>query len=325
VEIGIDKVFSLENVLIIDMRTKEEYMKSHIINAINFEILTYEERKKVSILYNNKKKEEAYLIAYEYSLEKLAKLFEIIRRNKKKKIVFYCSRGGSRSSIVYDVFKNLKGIEIYKIDGGYKSYRKFINNYFENELKKFDFRIIRGLRGSGIDELLNKLNTLGIDTINLNDEIYNEITQKQFDNILFNKLFFMKNNIIYIKNENEIFFNISTRKKFINHFDSNINIVLKTNMEFRINNIYEKFFLECDECFINDVIKKVESLRKEISNKIADEIINDILTKNYIVAIEKLLIHYYDKTDIKELMKYEPYSRVIEFNNIEELFRKWSE
>ncbi len=324
-EIDIDKFFLLENTLIIDMRTKEEYVKSHIINAINFEILTHEERKEVSVLYNNNKMEEAYLMAYEYSLEKLSKLFEIIKKNKNKKIIFYCSRGGSRSSIVYDVFKSLKEIEIYKIGGGYKSYRKFINNYFENESKKFDFRIIHGLRGSGIDELLNKLNTLGINTINLSDEIYNEITQKQFDNILFDKLFFMKENIIYIKNEDRNFLYIPIREKFINYFDSNINIVLKTNMEFRIDSIYKKFFLGCDEYFINNVIKKIESLRKEISNRTADEISNDILNKNYMVAIKKLLICYFDKKDKKELMKYEPYNRVIEFNTIEELFRKWSE
>lgn len=324
-EIDIEKLFSFENTLIIDMRTKEEYKKSHIMDSINFEILDHKERKEVSVLYNLKEIDKAYLKAYEYSLKKVSQIFEIIKENKNKKIVFYCSRGGSRSGIVYNIFKDLAGIEIFKIVGGYKAYRKFVNNYYKTELNKFDFRVIDGLMGSGVNELLEGLSKLGYNTINFNEGMDYNISQKQLDNIIFEKLYYAKNNIIYIGNEDKIFFNAKIRKEFLMCLEKKHHILLETDMEFRVNNIYNKYYINCNKKFIKNIIDKTESLRKEMSNEVVDEIIVDLISENYKFAIEKMLINYYDVVDKKRLIKYKSYNKVIRFNNIKELFKNWSE
>jgi tRNA 2-selenouridine synthase len=324
-EIDIEKLFSFENTLIIDMRTKEEYKKSHIMDAINFEILNHEERKEVSVLYNAKEIDKAYLKAYEYSLEKVSKFFEIIKENKNRKIVFYCSRGGSRSGIVYNIFKDLVGIEIFKITGGYKAYRNFVNNYYKTELNKFDFRVINGLMGSGMNESLDRLNELEYNTINFSEGMDYNISQKQLDNIIFEKLYYAKSNIIYIGNEDKKFLNANIRKEFLIYLEKGDHILLETDMEFRVNNIYNKYYINCDKDFIKNIIDKTESLRKEMSNEVVDEIIVDLISGNYKFAIEKMLISYYDVADKKVVIKYKPYKKVIRFNNIEELFKNWSE
>ena len=322
-EIDIESYFSLKDVLTIDMRTKEEYKSSHILNAINFEILNHEERKEVSILYNKKKIEEAYLKAYEYSILKLPKLFKIIKKNKNRKIVFYCSRGGSRSTIVYEVFRNLKGIEIYKLSGGYKSFRRYVNEYFEKSLNKFDFRVLHGNYGSSIDELLNYLSELKLSTFNFN-EIDNNISQKQLDNILFDKLFYLNENIIYIGNENKEFSNAFIRKELIDKFRRSKHILLKDSIDLRIENIYNKDFVNISEEFLNNFIYKIKKMNKIIGNNLVNEIIDDLSNENYKNAIKKLVINYYDKIYKKEILEYESYYKIYEFNTVNELFKNWS-
>ena len=322
-EIDIESYFSLNDVLTIDMRTKEEYKSSHILDAINFEILNHEERKEVSILYNERKIEEAYLKAYEYSILKLPKLFEIIKENKNKKIVFYCSRGGSRSTIVYEVFRNLKGIEIYKINGGYKSFRRYVNEYFEKSLNKFDFRVIQGNYGSSIDELLNHLISLKLTTFNFN-EIDNNISQKHLDNILFDKLFYLKDNVIYIGNENKEFSNAFIRKELIDKLKNSKYILLKDSIDLRIENIYNKDFINISDEFLNNFIIKIKEMKKNIGNNLVSEIVDDLSNENYKIAIKKLIINYYDNIYKKEVLEYGSYYKIYEFNNVNELFKNWS-
>ncbi len=322
-EIDIESYFSLNDVLTIDMRTKEEYKSSHILNAINFEILNHKERKEVSILYNKKEIEEAYLKAYEYSILKLPKLFEIIKKNKNRKIVFYCSRGGSRSNIVYEVFRNLKGIEIYKINGGYKAFRKYVNEYFEKNLNKFDFRVIHGNYGSSIDELLNHLTELQLATFNFN-ELDNDISQKQLDNILFDKLFYLNDKIIYIGNENKEFSNAFIRKELIDKLKNSKHILLKDSINLRIENIYNRDFINVSEKFLNNFIIKIKEMKKIIGNNLVSEIIADLSNENYKIAIKKLVINYYDKIYKKEILEYESYYKIYEFNTVNELFKNWS-
>jgi len=305
------------------MRTKEEYKSSHILDAINFEILNHEERKEVSILYNERKIEEAYLKAYEYSILKLPKLFEIIKENKNKKIVFYCSRGGSRSTIVYEVFRNLKGIEIYKINGGYKSFRRYVNEYFEKSLNKFDFRVIQGNYGSSIDELLNHLISLKLTTFNFN-EIDNNISQKHLDNILFDKLFYLKDNVIYIGNENKEFSNAFIRKELIDKLKNSKYILLKDSIDLRIENIYNKDFINISDEFLNNFIIKIKEMKKNIGNNLVSEIVDDLSNENYKIAIKKLIINYYDNIYKKEVLEYGSYYKIYEFNNVNELFKNWS-
>lgn len=126
--IDIDEFIKLKKPIVIDMRTKIEYDKGHIHNALSFEILSYNQRKEVSVLYNEGHHKASYLLAYKYALDKLPKLFEIIQKHMNREIVFYCARGGSRSSIVYNVFSALPGISIYKLKGGFKNYRRYAND-----------------------------------------------------------------------------------------------------------------------------------------------------------------------------------------------------
>lgn len=332
--IEVEDFLSLENALVIDMRTEEEYLDSHIENAINFEILTYDERKEVSILYNDKKEKEAYLKAYEYALYKLPKLFEIIKNNHNN-IVFYCARGGSRSSIVYDVFKNLREVNIYKIKGGYKNYRRFINQFFKTDINKYKFKLIDGFIGSDCEKLLQSLNDRGYNTINLNDFIDDSIfgidneknrnkTQKSFDNFIFNRIFNSKKNNIYIYGVEKKKLNLILRKEVLNLLIDAEKIFINTSILIRVDNIYKKYFSKSDVDFKRNLINRIEKLRKIISNNTANIIINDLKANEYNNAIKIILENYCDKIKKKSIY-FNSYDKIIEYKRYEDISKNWSE
>lgn len=140
--LDVDDFLKIKDPMIIDMRTKQEYHKGHIHKAYNFEILNYDERKEVSILFNSNQRQGSYLLAYKYALDKLPKLLEFIQRHLDRDIVFYCARGGSRSTIVYDVFKGLPDVSIFKLKGGFKNYRRYVNDVLSSKSNEISIKVL---------------------------------------------------------------------------------------------------------------------------------------------------------------------------------------
>lgn len=331
--IGVENFLSMTNKLVIDMRTKEEYESGHIIDAINFEILNHEERKEVSILYNKGLNQEAYLLAYEYALDKLPKLFKIIKKYKDRSIIFYCARGGSRSSIVYEVFKNLKAISIYKIKDGYKSYRQFSNDFFENSLMSYDALTIYENIGVKLPrESINNNKYLLLDLRNKMKPEENPFillkTKKEYLNnrmlnyFIFEKLYHSEHRRIVfilpvIKNVSDVL-----HEKVSQLIELGNGLYLCGSIEERVKSIKESY-LEGDfttKLLINFLNDK----RKEISNTLVDDVIKALNEEMHEKAIELILLNYTDLI----MNYYVSKNEIKKFRNIEkinEYLESWSE
>lgn len=332
--IDIKEFLSISDKLVIDMRTKEEYNSDHITNAINFEILNYKERKKVSILYNKGLNQEAYLLAYEFALKKLPDLFNLIKSNREKQIVFYCARGGSRSTIVYEVFKNLSGIDTYKIEGGYKAYRQYVNVFFEESLKNCDLLTIHNLIGTQMQRKLSlvKGDYLVVDLTELieykeNPFILLDKGKKYLNYHMLNYYIFEK---IYYSNTKKIVFLIpgienifgSFHNELFNCITSRNHILITSTLKNRTINIKEKYFKEYSS--LTPLIEFLENKRKKLSNVVVDRIIVFLKEEEFIKAIEDILLNYCDPTLYHHLKKY----KLDEFNNLKEIekyLENWSE
>ena len=80
----------------------------------------------------------------------------MLGHHNEDKILIYCWRGGLRSLSLYLVLKQI-GFNVELLEGGYKSYRKYIVNFFDNEIYKFQFNQIKGVTGVGKTLFLNIL------------------------------------------------------------------------------------------------------------------------------------------------------------------------
>ncbi len=331
--IGIEEFLSITDKLVIDMRTKEEYEAGHIIGSINFEILSFQERKQVSILYNEGLNQEAYMLAYEYALEKLPKLFSIIKKNRVKSIVFYCARGGSRSSIVYEVFKSLKGMAIYKIKNGYKSYRQFVNAFFSLNSNTYESMIVYenlGVKFSG--KCLNSDEYLLLDLRKKIESKENpfrllDTNMEYFNSRLLNYFIFEK---LYYSNVKKIVFILPILKDITEVFHQMLRalindaegIYLSSVLEDRIECIRENYL---EKSFTLDLMLDFfENKRKEISNAVVEDIIESFKKEKFNKGIELVLLKYHNPI-MDYFINKNNLKSISTIKEIKEFLESWSE
>ena len=71
-------------------------------------------------------------------------------------IVIYCARGGMRSGSVANLLTSI-GIDLYKLEGGYKAYRNYVLDYLKDIMNEKEFIVLHGLTGVGKTELSQAL------------------------------------------------------------------------------------------------------------------------------------------------------------------------
>jgi tRNA 2-selenouridine synthase len=155
---------SINDVVLIDVRSPGEYKKGHIAEAHNIPLFSDIERAKVGTLYKQKGREEAIIQGLEFVGPKMKQLVETAKNiAQQKKIVLYCWRGGMRSGSVAWLYQTA-GLNVSVIKGGYKSYRKLVSEQFEKDYKLI---MLGGPTGSKKTEILHYLKNLGEQVIDL--------------------------------------------------------------------------------------------------------------------------------------------------------------
>ncbi len=149
-----DKTINDYNV-IIDVRTPLEFKEDHIPNSLNFPVLNNNQRHEIGLKY----KENSFLakkIGAQLISNNISKIISKINFEKKDKVLIYCWRGGLRSLSLYLVLKQI-GYDVTLLNGGYKSYRKYVVNFLEKIAPKYDFNQIMGITGVGKTLFLKEL------------------------------------------------------------------------------------------------------------------------------------------------------------------------
>lgn len=202
--------------VIMDVRSPLEYFAGHIPGAVNIPLFTDDERTTVGTLYTKVGAESARKEGLQIAGTKMNELVDQANKfleGKKKKALIHCWRGGKRSEAVQWLF-NFSGISAARLEGGYKSYRQTIHNYFNsipNELK-----ILGGYTGSGKTEMLYELSEKDQQIIDLEKlahhkgSAFGSIGEKeqpsneQFENNLFEAFAKLdQNNAIWLENESK--------------------------------------------------------------------------------------------------------------------------
>jgi tRNA 2-selenouridine synthase len=151
---------------IADVRTPAEFDQAHIPNAYNLPIFTNEERVQVGTTYKQIGREEAILLGFEYTGPKWGDFIKkALTFSPEKKIALHCWRGGMRSGAMAWAL-NLYGFEVYLLEGGYKSYRRWALEQFS---QAFNLLILGGMTVSGKTQILHAMKNSGEQMIDLED------------------------------------------------------------------------------------------------------------------------------------------------------------
>lgn len=149
---------------IIDVRSPSEHNQGRIPTSHNIPLFSDSERAHIGTLYKMHGQEAAVTVGKEIVLPKLDTLISCTQKHTQKNTLrVHCWRGGLRSTSFAKVLSK-RGFEVFLLDGGYKSYRKYALQSFEN---KWNLRILGGLTGSGKTEKLYALKKQGEQILDL--------------------------------------------------------------------------------------------------------------------------------------------------------------
>ncbi len=308
-ELEVEKLFEIENPIIIDIRSPIEYKDGAIPGAVNVPLFTDAERQEIGTIYKQRGQNEAKWRAMEIVSPKIPQMLETIKFYQEKgDLVVHCWRGGMRSKAVV-TFLEFAGIYAWKLIGGYKAYRHYILEKMEGQLPNKAV-VLHGMTGVGKTEILKLLKRKGYPIIDLEEmaghrgSIFGTIglgeghNQKAFDSLLYKGLQEIAGaDYFLVEAESKRIGKAVQPEKLMDIKFKGVNIYIHTPMEQRVKLLVEEYVLPYqNEAWYHEkisvsmerVLKRVKDL--EIRNRMEES----VSSHNYQELIPLLLEHYYD-------------------------------
>lgn len=333
--IDIKSALELKDTIFVDVRAPLEYEEDRIINSKNIPLLDDNERSIVGTLYKQEGKELAIEKGLKFTGEKLEYFYsEFINLSKVyKNIVIYCSRGGMRSSSLVN-FLSVLGLNTYKLEGGYKSYRNYVIDFLENLDKYYEFIVLHGLTGVGKTDALKYLHKNDINTLDLEEfaknsgSVFGHVyfndsppSQKLFESVIFNHIYELKSKYIFIESESKriggiclpnSMYDIITKKGY--------HILLEDSIDSRIERLVDQY-VNLSFKDNSTIINSLEKLRKRLGNENVNYLIEKMNLKEYSLVAKELILNYYDPLYKYSIDKYE-YELKLSCSNFENAMEK---
>ncbi|GLU52678.1 tRNA 2-selenouridine(34) synthase MnmH [Dyadobacter frigoris] len=295
-------------IVLADVRTPAEFAHGHIPGAFNLPLFSNEERVLVGTTYKQIGREQAILLGFDLTGPKWSGFIkDALLMAPDKKIAVHCWRGGMRSGAMAWAL-DLYGFEVYLIEGGYKRYRRWVLDQFE---QSYQLVILGGMTGSGKTRILQQLQNLDQQMIDLEELAQHQgssfgtmnkmvqPTQEQFENNLAYKLKDLDiSSKIWLEDESHNIGKLSIPNPLWKQMTQAILIDLIVDLNQRVANLVKEYG-QLDKEFL---ISCTERIHKRLG---------PVQTKNAIAAIKenrmeefiRFVLVYYDKTYRTSLSK----------------------
>lgn len=331
----------LNRIPVLDVRAPIEFMDGSIPNSFNCAILNDQERHQIGTCYKQVGRDAAITLGHQIvsgkNRERKLQTWIEFFKNHPQAIVT-CFRGGLRSQTA-QTWLHESGIECVRLKSGYKGYRQWVLEQYQqlSESKDFRFKVVSGTTGSGktsvLESLVQNLPVLDLEGLaNHRGSAFGgrgeQPSQSDFENqVLSNilsKLYAANGernstNYIIVEDESRLIGKRALPPGIFDRIRSSSIILVEENLHSRAQHIFETYVLNSGE--ISAVLEKYRTNTQNISKKLglerANEIIRDIelcksamhgaeFGKLCLVWIEKLLVWYYDPMYLGSLEKRAP-------------------
>ncbi len=293
---------------IIDVRAPVEFEKGHIPGAINIPLFTDDERAKVGTSYKEDGKESAVELGLELVGPKLATFVrECKKLGSNREIKVYCARGGMRSSSFAWLLSTAGFKKVYRLEGGYKGYKRHVADFFTKDYK---LQVLSGMTGSGKTDILLELENIGEQVLDL--EGYadhrgsafggigkNPLTSNEkYWNELYNKMgTFDLSKTIWIEDESRNVGKVSVPPPIFERMGKSHRYIINVPIEVRAERLARDYTAYGNQT----ILDSLEILKKRLSDRYP-KIVEYVKSNKYKEAAI-LILPYYDKSYTKGLAR----------------------
>ena len=290
-----------EPIPFLDVRTPAEFSHGHVPGAFNLPLFSNEERVKVGTAYKQVGREAAILLGLDLTGTKWSGFIrQALEMAPRKKVAVHCWRGGMRSGAMAWAL-DLYGFDIYLLEGGYKSYRHWVQRQFKGP---YQLWIIGGMTGSGKTRILHQLRLKGEQVIDLEDlaqhqgSSYGTLnkliqpSQEQFENDLAGQLLHFDGlRKIWVEDESVTIGKRLIPKSFWDQMQTAYLFDLQVPVDQRIHALVQEYG-SLDKEFL---VECTDRIRKRLGLGEAKQAISAI-REDRMAEFIRLVLVYYDKT-----------------------------
>lgn len=279
----------INNRTLIDVRAPIEYLKGSFINATNLPLINDQERHKIGICYKKEGHEEAielghHLVSGDLKEQRIKDWIDYLMGHPDS--LLYCFRGGSRSKISQEWIFEYSGIEVPRLEGGYKAFR----NYLIQSLDPINIKslpiILGGYTGSGKTKLIEKLDH-AIDLEGISNHRGSSFgkypteqpTQINFENNLAYALIhhqYKEYSNIVLEDEGKNIGRCYLPKTLVEYFNTGGLVLLQASLDERIKNTIEEYIIQGQnlykeifgesgiEIWLKSIYQSMDNIRKRL-------------------------------------------------------------
>jgi tRNA 2-selenouridine synthase len=241
--------------VIIDARSPSEFAEDHIPGAINCPVLNDEERVRVGTMYKQFGAFEAKKLGAALVARNIAQHIEMafIAQPREWKPLIYCWRGGNRSGSLAHILAKI-GWPAVQLDGGYRTYRRHVNDELGKLPVNFRFNVICGTTGSGKSRLLQTLSEQDEQVLDLEHLACHkgsvlgglpaepQPTQKRFESLLWHTLRgFQTDRVVYVEAESKKIGNLRVPDALMDAMRASPCIALDLSQKDRITLLMQEY------------------------------------------------------------------------------------
>ena len=294
---------------VIDVRAPSEFRQGHIPGAVNIPLFDDAERKEVGTTYKQVNKEAAMYLGLEFAGKKLVELARAGEKQagRHRSLLVHCWRGGMRSRSMVWLFETL-GLRCYLLDGGYKSYRRYVHQVLDRPLK---LNVVGGRTGSGKTDILHELEKMGEQVLDLEGLAHHkgsafgslgeeaQPTTEQFENDLCKRLLGVNpDRILWIEDESRNIGRCVLPGGLYSRMRESKIIFLDISRELRAQHLV-RHYASHDKEALKACIRKIQKkLGGDRTREALDSVDRDDFYQTAMISL-----HYYDKAYMHSLEK----------------------